>query len=136
VRRDCDGKCGLKHKRVKFAVERPDLTGLEAANVRTTGRTTAKRARFVGGGLPRKLAVEAGVPGADLIPERAELFLGFTSTLRDNLGPSRTSARTGPAPIHKFSTGLWTLSSGDRTLARGQHPALDRRAQRRGAGAL
>ena len=52
VRRDCDGKCGLKHKRVKFAVERPDPTGLEAANVRTTGRTTAKRARFVGGGLP------------------------------------------------------------------------------------
>ena len=52
VRRDCDGKCGLKHKRVKFAVEQPDPTGLEAANVRTTGRTTAKRARFVGGGLP------------------------------------------------------------------------------------
>ncbi len=31
----------------------------------------------------------AGVPGADLIPPDAELFLGFTSTLKENLGPSR-----------------------------------------------
>jgi hypothetical protein len=51
-------------------------------------KTTVRRG-FVGGGLPRKLAVEAGIPGADLIPEQAELFLGFTSTLKDNLGPSR-----------------------------------------------
>ena len=39
--------------------------------------------------MPSKLAVAAGVPGADLIPPEAELFLGFTSTLRENLGPSR-----------------------------------------------
>jgi hypothetical protein len=51
-------------------------------------KTTVRRG-FAGGGLPRALAVEAGVPGADLIPEHAELFLGFTSTLKDNLGPSR-----------------------------------------------
>jgi len=51
-------------------------------------KTTVRRG-FVGGGLPRKLALAAGIPGADLIPEKAELFLGFTSTLRDNLGPSR-----------------------------------------------
>ena len=29
------------------------------------------------------------MPGADLIPPDAELFLGFTSTLKENLGPSR-----------------------------------------------
>ena len=51
-------------------------------------KTTIRRG-FAGGGLPSKLAVAAGVPGADLIPPEAELFLGFTSTLRENLGPSR-----------------------------------------------
>jgi hypothetical protein len=51
-------------------------------------RTTVRRG-FAGGGLPSKLAVAAGVPGADLIPPDAELFLGFTSTLKENLGPSR-----------------------------------------------
>lgn len=52
LRRDCDGSCGLSHKRVKIAVERPDPSGLQAANVRTAGRPTAKSARFVRGGLP------------------------------------------------------------------------------------
>jgi len=51
-------------------------------------KTTVRRG-FAGGGLPRTLALEAGIPGADLIPEKAELFLGFTSTLKENLGPSR-----------------------------------------------
>jgi hypothetical protein len=51
-------------------------------------RTTIRKG-FVGGGLPRKLAVAAGVSGAELIPERAELFLGFTSTLAHNLGPGK-----------------------------------------------
>jgi len=51
-------------------------------------KTTVRRG-FAGGGLPSKLAVAAGVPGADLIPPDAELFLGFTSTLKENLGPSR-----------------------------------------------
>jgi len=51
-------------------------------------KTTVRRG-FAGGGLPSKLALAAGVPGADLIPPEAELFLGFTSTLKENLGPSR-----------------------------------------------
>ena len=56
---------------------------------------TSIRKGFVGGGfegapsLPRQMAVRAGVPGAGLIPERAELFLGFTSTQRSSLGPDR-----------------------------------------------
>ena len=54
---------------------------------------TSRRRGFAGGGfeggksLPQKLAVAAGVPGADLIPEGAELFLGFTSTQKAGLGP-------------------------------------------------
>src|SRR4051812_15371842 len=40
-------------------------------------RVTSIREGFVGGGLPKRMAVAAGVPGADLIPEGAQLFLGF-----------------------------------------------------------
>jgi len=54
---------------------------------------TSVRRGFAGGGfdggqsLPKKMAVAAGVPGADLIPDGAELFLGFTSTQKAGLGP-------------------------------------------------
>ena len=54
---------------------------------------TSVRRGFAGGGfdgkqsLPKKLAMAAGVPGADLIPDTAELFLGFTSTQKAGLGP-------------------------------------------------
>jgi hypothetical protein len=56
---------------------------------------TSIRKGFVGGGfggrrsLPKKLAVAAGVPGAELIPDTAQLFLGFTSTQKAGLGPRR-----------------------------------------------
>ena len=52
-------------------------------------RVTSIRKGFVGGGLPKRMAVAAGVPGADLIPDGAQLFLGFTSTQKDGLGPNR-----------------------------------------------
>ena len=42
-----------------------------------------------GPGLPKAMATAAGVPGADLIPDGSELFLGFTSTQRHALGPPR-----------------------------------------------
>ena len=48
---------------------------------------TSLRRGFAGGDLPRKLGTAAGVPGADLIPEGSELFLGFTSTQKAGLGP-------------------------------------------------
>jgi hypothetical protein len=54
---------------------------------------TSIRHGFAGGGfdggksLPQKMAVAAGVPGADLIPDGSELFLGFTSTQKAGLGP-------------------------------------------------
>jgi hypothetical protein len=58
-------------------------------------QVTSVRKGFVGGGfegsraLPKKMALAAGVPGADLIPDTAELFLGFTSTQKRGLGPHR-----------------------------------------------
>jgi hypothetical protein len=56
---------------------------------------TSIRKGFAGGGfeggkgLPKAIAQAAGVPGADLIPDGSELFLGFTSTQRHALGPPR-----------------------------------------------
>jgi len=58
-------------------------------------RRTSIRRGFVGGGfdgwpgLPKQLATAAGVRGADLIPHGSELFLGFTSTQKAALGPTR-----------------------------------------------
>jgi hypothetical protein len=58
-------------------------------------RVTSIRRGFIGGGfegsrsLPKRMAMAAGVPGADLIPETAELFLGFTSSQKAGLGPTR-----------------------------------------------
>jgi hypothetical protein len=56
-------------------------------------RATSVRRGFAGGGfdgqqsLPKRLAMAAGIPGADLIPDTSELFLGFTSTQKTGLGP-------------------------------------------------
>jgi hypothetical protein len=54
---------------------------------------TSIRRGFAGGGfdgarsLPKRMAQAAQIPGADLIPDTAELFLGFTSTQRAGMGP-------------------------------------------------
>src|SRR5215213_8807579 len=56
---------------------------------------TSVRAGFAGGGfeggmsLPKRMALAAKIPGADLVPATAELFLGFTSTQKAGLGPTR-----------------------------------------------
>jgi hypothetical protein len=58
-------------------------------------RPTSIRKGFAGGGfeggrsLPKKMALAAGISGAELIPDTAELFLGFTSTQKAGLGPPR-----------------------------------------------
>jgi hypothetical protein len=58
-------------------------------------RMTSIRRGFAGGGfdggqsLPKRMALAAGIPGADLIPDGSELFLGFTSTQKAGLGPGR-----------------------------------------------
>jgi hypothetical protein len=57
--------------------------------------TTSIRRGFIGGGfggeqsLPKRMAMAAGVPGAELIPDTAQLFLGFTSSQRATMGPGR-----------------------------------------------
>ena len=50
---------------------------------------TSIRSGFVGAGLPKRFATAAGIPGAAAIPDDAQLFLGFTSTQRSALGPTR-----------------------------------------------
>jgi hypothetical protein len=56
-------------------------------------KVTSVRQGFAGGGfygqqgLPSKLALAAGIPGAESIPRQSPLFLGFTSTLVSNMGP-------------------------------------------------
>ena len=56
---------------------------------------TSIRSGFVGGGfaghtsLPKQMAMQARIPGAEHMPNTAELFLGFTSTVKQALGPSR-----------------------------------------------
>jgi len=56
-------------------------------------RPTSIRRGFAGGGfdgrrsLPKRMALAAGIGGANLMPDTAELFLGFTSTQRSGLGP-------------------------------------------------
>jgi hypothetical protein len=57
-------------------------------------KMTSIRRGFAGGfdrgpGLPKQMAVAAGIPGADLIPDGSELFLGFTSTQKAGLGPRK-----------------------------------------------
>ena len=58
-------------------------------------RPTSIRRGFAGGGfgggesLPKRMATAAGVSGAEFIPASSELFLGFTSTQKANLGPAR-----------------------------------------------
>jgi hypothetical protein len=58
-------------------------------------RVTSIRRGFVGSdfhsgvSLAKRMAQAAGVEGADLIPDRAQLFLGFTSTQQAALGPRR-----------------------------------------------
>jgi len=67
------------------------------ARVEHTGvlHVTSLRRGFVGGAfdggdsLPRRMALAANVPGAPLIPERSELFLGFTSTQKAAFGPGK-----------------------------------------------
>jgi hypothetical protein len=71
---------------------------------------TSIRRGFVGGGLPKKMSMAAGVPGADLVPESAQLFLGFTSTQKDALGPSvianhETLGYVDLGPKHYFRQG-------------------------------
>jgi len=76
--------------------ERPHIDDA-LARIEHTGvfRVTSLRRGFVGGAfgggdsLPRRMAIAANVPGAELIPAGSELFLGFTSTQLAAFGPGK-----------------------------------------------
>jgi hypothetical protein len=76
-------------------------------------RMTSIRKGFAGGGfdggqsLPKRMAVAAQVPGSFLIPDEAELFLGFTSTQKAGLGPPKIAnvEELGFGPGGYFSEG-------------------------------
>ena len=91
-------------------------TGAEAVVAALDGAVTVTSVRrgFVGrafgGGrsLTKRLALQAGIPGADEIPERAQLFIGFTSTQEDGLGPGRiTNFETLPGLTDQWPRGLF-----------------------------
>ena len=71
-----------------------DATSILAREVGDLFDVTSLRLGFVGGGfgggtsLPKRMAMAAGIPGAESIPESAELFLGFNSTQQRALGPT------------------------------------------------
>jgi hypothetical protein len=74
---------------------------------------TSIRKGFAGGGfdggqgLPKKMAVAAQVRGSYLIPDGAELFLGFTSTQKAGLGPPKIAniEELGYSPGGYFTEG-------------------------------
>jgi hypothetical protein len=76
--------------------ERPHIDdALERLRSSGLFKVTSLRRGFAGGSfdggpsLPRQMAIAAGVPGAELIPNGAELFLGFTSTQKAAFGPGK-----------------------------------------------
>ena len=74
---------------------------------------TSKRIGFLGRGFNRvsaakTLALAAGVPGADQIPDNAQLMLGFTSTQTAALAPDNLpSFETLPRVTNQFPTGYF-----------------------------
>ncbi|HEX7625479.1 MAG TPA: hypothetical protein VF379_00340 [Gaiellaceae bacterium] len=82
---------------------------------------TSIRRGFAGGGfdgarsLPKQMAEAAQIPGADLIPETSELFLGFTSTQK---------AGMGPGPIANFETLGYVDFRGSEYFHQGTHMHL------------
>jgi hypothetical protein len=76
---------------------------------------TSKRIGFLGRGfnatnmsVGKQLALAASVPGADQIPDRAQLMLGFTSTQTGALGPDNIpSFETLPGVTDQFPSGYF-----------------------------
>ena len=84
-------------------------------------RATSIRRGFAGGGfdgaqsLPKRMALAANIPGAHLIPDDAELFLGFTSTQKQMPGRER---------IANFETLGYTDVTPNGYFAKGTHMHL------------
>jgi hypothetical protein len=74
---------------------------------------TSKRIGFLGRGfgsrsIGKQLALDAGVAGANLIPEDAQLMMGFTSTQTQALGPDNIpSFETLPGVTNQWPNGYF-----------------------------
>ena len=89
----------LEHNDVAILLRSDMLAHIKDAQARIEAtkafRLTSVRSGFAGGGfdggssLPKRMAMAAQVPGADLIPASSELFLGFTSTQKAGMGPGK-----------------------------------------------
>ena len=89
----------LEHNDVAVLLRSDRLADLDDAQQRVFDdlaeifAITSIRKGFVGGGfggedsLPKRMAMDAGVRGGHLVPKTAQLFLGFTSTVKRALGP-------------------------------------------------
>jgi hypothetical protein len=76
---------------------------------------TSVRNGFVGGGfsegpgLAKQMALAAGVPGADLIVDGVQMFLGFTSTQKAAMAPDRiASFETLPGHTDQKPGSFWS----------------------------
>jgi hypothetical protein len=116
----------LEANHLAILLRSDELDAIEHAHARiveATGgmlRVTSVRKGFAGGGfdggtgIPKEMAVAAGITGAELIPDGSELFLGFTSTQKQGLGPRL---------IANFET-LGYVALTDRRLVGGTHMHL------------
>jgi len=97
-------------------------------------QTTSVRNGFVGGGfdagpgLAKQMALAAGVPGAELIVDGVQMFLGFTSTQKAAMAPDRiASFETLPGHTDQKPGSFWSggaamhLSHLDEELERWWH---------------
>ncbi|MGH3158516.1 MAG: DUF7405 family protein, partial [Streptosporangiaceae bacterium] len=66
---------------VLFRPGDPLLNGIPAARAYLGGLFTVTTVRrgFAGRGMPKKMGVRLGIPGAESVPDGAMLFMGFTS---------------------------------------------------------
>jgi hypothetical protein len=111
------------HVMFKFRSDSPDiLRQVESALFDDTSNKayigdlfdlTSKRIGFLGRGfgttsVAKSLAVAAGVPGAEQIPDNAQLMLGFTSTQTAALGPGNiVSFETLPGVTDQWPNGYF-----------------------------
>ena len=76
-------------------------------------QVTSKRVGFLGRGfdkpsVSKQLALQNNVPGADLIPDKSQLMLGFTSTQTAALGPDNiVSFETLPGVTNQWPGGYF-----------------------------
>jgi hypothetical protein len=91
----------LEHNDIAVLLRSDNLDALDEAKQRLFDdlpeifAVTSIRNGFIGGGfegkrsLPNRMLVAARIPGGELMPSTAELFLGFTSTVKRGLGPPK-----------------------------------------------